>query len=270
MGGITLCRTAVITFVVALSWGCHVGGVGDEPSGDPDDPHHDSGHETGRHTVLLSNPELPDPDSDYEFGMTVNEAAVSACSTSTVAGLSRQLIEEIECLRPNSMADITGIPGVSISTFPFLQRSAALALSRAAEAGGSITINSALRSTVQQYVLYKWYTEGLCTSVVSLAAPPGRSNHESGLALDVGNYSSWKSRLEAEGFSWLGGNDPVHFDYQGGGDDLRALSVEAFQRLWNRNYPDDPIGVDGAYGPETGGAIGDAPADGFEFGASCD
>jgi len=263
MGSSKSRRVALIFVGVSLCVGCHVGDPG--PGDDPD--HGD--HAAGEHDVLLADPSLPDPDSDYEFGMTVNEAAVSACSTSTVSGLSQQLIAELECMQPGSMVNINDIAGVSTSAFPFLQRGAAAALARATEAGGTITINSALRSTVQQFVLYKWYVDGLCTNVVSLAAQPGRSNHESGLALDVGNYSDWKSRLEAQSFSWLGGNDPVHFDYQGDGDDLRSLSVEAFQRLWNHNNPDDPIGVDGQYGPETEGAIGDAPADGFEFGASC-
>lgn len=260
MGGL---RSLALCAGIALSWGCHVGGSADDP------PVGDTGPHVGEHDVLLADPSLPDPDSGYEYGMTVDEAAVSGCTTSVVGGLAEQLIEQIECMRPGTMVNIGAIGGVDISTFPYLQRAAAEGLEDALAAGGTLHINSALRSTVQQYVLYKWYSEGLCTNVVALAARPGRSNHESGLALDVGDYGSWRSRLEAVSFDWLGANDPVHFDYVGGGTDLRSLSVEAFQRLWNRNNPDAPISVDGLYGPQTAGAMGAAPADGFEFGADC-
>ncbi|NIS33710.1 MAG: hypothetical protein GWO04_28795, partial [Actinobacteria bacterium] len=115
----------------------------------------------------------------------------------------------------------------------------------------------------------RWYRAGRCG--ISLAASPGRSNHESGLAVDVSDYSSWRSRLEAQGFRWLGSSDPVHFDYVGGGTtDLSGLSVLAFQRLWNRNHPDDPITEDGLYGPQTEARLAMAPAEGFATGAVCD
>jgi len=260
MGGSKL---ALVCLGIALSWGCHVGGATGDGDIDGDGPH------VGDRNVLLADPSQPDPDSGYEYGMTVDEAAVSGCSTSVVSGLAQQLIEQIECMRPGSMVDIRDIAGVNISTFPYLQRAASEGLQDALADGGSITINSALRSTVQQYVLYKWYIDGLCTNVVALAAKPGHSNHESGLALDVGDYSSWRSRLEAVSFDWFGSNDPVHFDYVGGGTDMRNISVEAFQRLWNHNNPDTQISVDGLYGPQTAGAIGAAPADGFEFGPDC-
>lgn len=224
----------------------------------------------GAHNELHGDPHEPEPGVIYAPGATVDQVAASYCSTAPVSGLSRQLIDEINCMRPDTMADISAVPGVSTSTFPYLQAPAAAALAQATAAGGTIHINSALRTTVQQYVLYSWYVNGRCTHVVSLAARPGRSNHESGLALDVGNYGNWRARLEATGFDWFGGGDPVHFDYVGsGGVDLRSMAVRAFQRLYNRNNPGAPISEDGVYGPQTGAAIGRSPADGFASGASC-
>jgi hypothetical protein len=62
----------------------------------------------------------------------------------------------------------------------------------------------------------------------------------------------------------------VHFDYVGGGTvSLRGLSVQAFQRLWNRNNPSDRIDEDGDYGPATESRLARAPASGFARGASC-
>ena len=38
--------------------------------------------------------------------------------------------------------------------------------------------------------------------------------------------------MTANGFRWLGSNDPVHYDFVFGGTvDLRGLSVTAFERL---------------------------------------
>ena len=49
----------------------------------------------------------------------------------------------------------------------------------------------------------------------------------------------------------------------------RGADVLAFQRLWNRNAPDDPIAEDGVYGPMTEERVKRAPAEGFGIGASC-
>jgi hypothetical protein len=62
----------------------------------------------------------------------------------------------------------------------------------------------------------------------------------------------------------------VHFDYVAGGVRLTGLSVLAFQRLWNRNHPEDPIAEDGRYGPQTEARLRSAPAEGFPIGAVCD
>src|SRR5262249_3418269 len=113
-----------------------------------------------------------------------------------------------------------------------------------AHAGTNMHVDSMLRTIAQQYMLYRWYEAGRCG--IPLAAHPGESNHETGLALDVTEYSTWKSTLEAHGFRWLGSSDPEHFDYVGSNAvDHRGLDVEAFQKLWNRNHDNDQITVDG-------------------------
>jgi len=202
--------------------------------------------------------------------VSVDTAVATRCTTASVAALSRQLIEEVQCLEPGRMRRIDDIPGVALSsaTFEYLQTPAADGLERAARRrGGTITLNSGLRTLPAQYLLYRWFRAGRCG--IALAARPGRSNHESGLAIDTSQYAAWRPALQAEGFRWLGGSDPVHFDYVAGGVDLRPLSVLAFQRLWNRNHPEDRIAEDGAYGPATEARLARAPAEGFPIGASC-
>jgi hypothetical protein len=205
----------------------------------------------------------------YAAGATVKDAAFSGCSTAGVRGLSDQLIAEIEVIQPGTLSNIANIPGVALgdNAFPYLQTPAANALRNAMANGGTIHVNSALRSLAQQFVLYTWYINGRCTSSVSLAAKPGTSNHERGLAVDTSDYSALRSKLESKGFKWHGSGDVVHFDFQGGGtQNLSGLSIKAFQRLWNLNNPNDQIAEDGSYGPQTESRLKLAPAAGFPIG----
>lgn len=203
---------------------------------------------------------------------TVLDASKNSCTTASVKGLSAQIIAEANCVDPDAFAEIPALPNLKASSNVFLnlEKPARDRLVAALNAypGTTMTINSALRTVAQQYLLYRWYQTGTCG--ISLAAKPGNSNHETGLALDIDNYSTWKSKLSANGFSWLGGNDPVHFDYTGAGaKDLRGMDVLAFQRLWNRNHPEDEIAEDGDWGPNTEARMKMAPAGGFAKGPSC-
>ncbi|GAB4205824.1 MAG: hypothetical protein OHK0013_21980 [Sandaracinaceae bacterium] len=199
---------------------------------------------------------------------SVEEAMRTRCSTASVRGLSLQLVGELNAMRPGRMEPIDGIRNVELGSavIPFLQAPAARALRNAAARRSSpMQINSALRTLPQQFLLYQWYVTGRCG--IGLAARPGRSNHETGTAVDIESYGSWRSAMEGSGFRWLGGSDPVHFDYVGGGtENLASLSVLAFQRLWNRNNPGDRIAEDGAYGPATEARLRRAPASGFRIG----
>jgi hypothetical protein len=201
----------------------------------------------------------------------VSAAVGASCSTTSVKGLATQLVAEIQCMRPGSMKSIDGIAGLSLgaAVFPFLQTPAADALIAAQkDRGTTMSINSALRTLPQQYLLYRWYKTGLCG--ISLAATPGTSNHEGALAVDIADEQGWRPAMTTAGFTWLGASDPVHFDYTGAGAiDLGGLSVTAFQRLWNLNHPEDPIGEDGSYGTETEKRLALAPVGGFPRGADC-
>jgi hypothetical protein len=218
----------------------------------------------------------PEPTGDREdavFGGTVAEAAAQTCSTGSVKGLSEQIIAEGNCLAPGAYATVPERPNLTFNAnvFPYLETPARDALVKALDAvpGQQMTVASMLRTVAQQYMLYRWYQGGRCG--IQLAAKPGNSNHETGLALDISQYGSWKSALQARGFKWLGESDRPHFDYAGAGAvSHKGVDVEAFQRLWNRNHPEDPIGEDGEWGPQTEARMKKSPASGFAKGAECD
>jgi uncharacterized protein (TIGR03382 family) len=201
----------------------------------------------------------------------VSKAVAESCTTTAVKGLAVQLIDEIQCIKPGSMTSIAKVPNTQLGSavFPYMQTPAATSLKAVAAARSTpLVINSALRTLPQQYLLYRWYLAGRCG--IGLAASPGTSNHESGLALDVSDEASWRSTFQNKGWTWLGSSDPVHFDYKGGGTvSLSGLSVLAFQRLWNRNNPNDKIAEDGDYGPATETRLVKSPVGGFAKGATC-
>lgn len=143
-----------------------------------------------------------------------------------------------------------------------LQDEAATALETAVKSvNDTITINSAFRSSAQQYLLYEWYLKGICG--ITLAAVPGQSNHESGSAIDTSAYTYWTPILAP--YSWVHtypDTDPVHFDYTKL-PTIANYNLLAFQRLWNRNNPNNKIDEDGVYGPATADAFYNSPCDGW-------
>lgn len=201
---------------------------------------------------------------------TVHQAAQRTCSTSSVDGLSQQIIAEVRKLNPNGFSRVPKRPNLIAddNVFLYLNASARDGLLKVLDANKSRTmkINSALRTVAQQYLVVQWGAGKRCG--VQLAALPGESNHETGLALDVAEPGSWRAALEAQGFRWMGKSDAVHFDY----DDKRAqprtaLDVRAFQRLWNRHHPDDRINENGRYDAATAQRLKKAPAAGFKKGS---
>jgi N-acetylmuramoyl-L-alanine amidase len=87
-------------------------------------------------------------------------------------------------------------------TSTVLQTNAATALETAAASKNDfITLNSALRSSAQQYLLYKWKANGQC-SQTNPVATPGTSNHEAGKAIDVDATTYWRSTLAAYSFRY--------------------------------------------------------------------
>ena len=150
------------------------------------------------------------------------------------------------------------------AVLPYIAAETADALRDASRMEG-LQINSGLRSVAQQYLLKKWQRAGRCG--ISAAASPGRSNHETGRAVDLSNSSSARAEMRSEGFTTLR-NDPPHFDHLAS-PDLRSVNVEAFQRLWNRNHPEDMISDDGIFGPDTEARLSRSPSGGFQTGAVC-
>ena len=86
--------------------------------------HHDEGQED---VGTVSSP--------LAANATVAQAVAQECATSSVKGLSVQLIEEIQCLRPNTFMRIDNTPGLALgsSVIPYMQTKAAQQLDRRAE-----------------------------------------------------------------------------------------------------------------------------------------
>jgi hypothetical protein len=206
-------------------------------------------------------------------GLTVDQAAMNGgCSTVVVKKLAEQIVAQADCLSPGAFVELPAQPNASFaaSVFPYLEQPARDSLVKALASKPNLTmsINSMLRTVAQQYLLYRWYQDGLCG--ITLAASPGTSPHETGLAVDLDEYSAWQTALEANGFKWHGAGDLVHYDYVGpGAVDHKGTDVQAFQILWNLNNPGDKIAEDGQWGPMTQARLQKSPADGFAIGPSC-
>jgi D-alanyl-D-alanine carboxypeptidase len=216
-------------------------------------------------------PRVPKPATPKHYS-TVAQAAVESCTTASVDGLSRQIIAQARCIKPNQFVPLPSRPNLVIASqvFPYLELEARNRLLKALDSKPKqkMTINSALRTVAQQYLVWRWSATKRCG--VPLATPPGESNHEIGTALDIAEAGTWRPVLEAQQFKWLGPSDRVHFDYRGGGAAQNAgTDVMAFQKLWNRNHPDDKINEDGRYSPAVEQRLKQAPPGGFALGASC-
>jgi hypothetical protein len=209
--------------------------------------------------------------SSWEMASMVGDYETSSCATAVVIELSRQIAAEVDCMAPGQLvpfAEGDGIVFAGSAVLPYVSETAREDLYAAVAAGGgmSLRVTSAYRTVVQQYLLYRWFQLGRCG--ITAAATPGSSNHESGRAIDVSNYSAWLSTLADHAWDQTVPGDPVHFDHQQS-PDIRGTDVLAFQRLWNRNHPDDLIAEDGDYGPMTESRLVASPAEGFAQGPLC-
>ncbi len=206
--------------------------------------------------------------SQIESYATVASYVTSTCSTATVIGLSKQIADEVGCGDPTGLVAFAAGGNVQITSNAVLPYLSAKGKTDLLDVAGNhvVKINSAFRTVAQQYLLYRWYQLGRCG--ITAAATPGNSNHESGRALDLANYSSLVSAMGAQGWSHDVPGDPVHFDHLSS-PDIRGRDVLAFQKLWNRNHPDDLLVEDGDYGPQTAGRLQQSPSEGFAIGPSC-
>ena len=206
--------------------------------------------------------------SHVESYATVASYTTSTCSTASVIGLSKQIADEVGCANPTGLVKFTAGGNLQITSnavLPYLEQGAKNDLAAVAQTR-VVQINSAFRTVVQQYLLYRWFELGRCG--ITAAATPGRSNHESGRALDLANYSVLISAMANRGWAHTVPGDDVHFDHLASAD-IRGQDVRAFQKLWNRNHPDDTIAEDGDYGPATETRLRQAPAEGFPIGPAC-
>jgi N-acetylmuramoyl-L-alanine amidase len=186
--------------------------------------------------------------------------APSGAGTVIVNALSQQLIYQINLIVPNALVSFDDLNvELGDAAFPFVPPAGKEALRKAIEKRGvKMVVNSAYRTLAQQMLLYNdRHNNG------NPVAAPGRSNHQSGLALDIEDRDGWEDYLSPLGWEPLAG-DPPHVDYQGSGArDLRGTTILAFQQLWNKNHPNNKIDEDGDFGPATEAALNKSPSTGF-------
>jgi hypothetical protein len=193
-------------------------------------------------------------------------AGTGPCGTASIKNLSLQIIAEMNLLIPNVLVNFEdlNIKLADDSVNPYLQPAAKESLRRAIQrqGGAPLKISSAYRTIAQQHLLYSWSNKA-CG--IGLAAKPSLSNHEDGLALDIPDFDTWRSSLEAEHWQWLGAKDKVHFTYMGTGvrGDIGNIGLQAFQQLWNKNNAADQVAVDGIWGSQTMARLNKCPAEGF-------
>jgi hypothetical protein len=195
------------------------------------------------------------------------------CSTGVVRGLSEQIAAEVACIDPDALVTIEPHPAIKLhdrAVLPYLHANAAASLEELADhlverdKGEVLTINSAYRTVVQQYMLKTWEKK---RCGIGIAATPGNSTHENGRSLDVRNLGLMEQFAEDFGWAQTVPGDDVHFEHLA--TPKVSHDVLAFQRLWNANNPDNPINEDNLYGDEVAAALNKSPVDGFEIGATC-
>jgi N-acetylmuramoyl-L-alanine amidase len=188
------------------------------------------------------------------------QEAPSPTSTSIANALSQQLIYQMQLLEPGKFVSFEDLNvDLDVAAFPYVQASAREALAHAIAARGqTMAVNSSYRTVAQQMLLYNDRFNN-----PNPVAPPGASNHQTGLAIDIEDPLGWEPYLMEQGWQPLAG-DPPHFDYLGDDViDFRSTAILAFQTLWNVNNPSAPIDEDGSFGPGTESALLQTPAKGF-------
>lgn len=193
------------------------------------------------------------------------------CSTDQIATVSIQTQSNLNCNQPQTWVSLAGYPGITLgsgaSVTPFLQTSAAASLKSVVDANkakaGNILITSALRTAVAQHILYQWSLKNKCG--ITVAATPGNSNHNGGLAIDT-TSSKYMRPMKNAGWTQPPG-DSVHLDYPISDVPLSQLgpvTIKAFQSLYNQNVPlAQRIPVTGIYDDATGVAMDSVVTSGF-------
>lgn len=203
--------------------------------------------------------------------MLIRDIVLSGCPNTGIIlnRLNQKLFAEMNVIAPGKLLEIPAggnviLGGGATPCFVGGPTARARLLAAITNRGVPMTINSAYRTIAQQFLLFRMHhlVRGSCG--IARVANPGKSNHESGLALDIQNPLSWKPFLQPQGWRHFGPGDPPHYDFIGG-TDLRILGVKAFQSHWNKNNPGDKLKepLDGLWGPETEKRLLKTPVDGF-------
>lgn len=91
-----------------------------------------------------------------------------------------------------------------------LRGDAAAAIEAAVVESSAPRITSSFRTYAQQAALYELYKSGKG----NLAAPPGFSLHESGLAIDARGSPEWEAAMVRQGFKRTVKSEPWHWEYR--------------------------------------------------------
>ena len=204
--------------------------------------------------------------------MSIAEFVAETCFTAGDAtppelldGLSAQLIAAIDCVRAGTVGELP--PGNWRMLDPIRPplvdaRGVDDLIAAAASGDREMVIRWAYRDVAVQHLFYLWTLKGC-----DFAAPPGLSNHQNGLSVDLEDPGYWSPLMRAQGWEDNLPNDRPHFDYTLAEDvGLARLSLFAFQALHNRNRPDDELPLSGEFDAATEAALGGAPIGGFEEG----
>jgi peptidoglycan hydrolase-like protein with peptidoglycan-binding domain len=152
------------------------------------------------------------------------------------------------------MAGLKNHPGL------WLRDDAAAAFDAYEDKYGRRTVNSAGRTVAeQQDAINRWNQGGTYNRPPYLykpAMPATASEHVKGggLAVDIGDYQTFRRNSEEFGFFWWGDSDPVHFEFRGwsgGGSPSGFSQTVANEQNWLNASRGEHLAVDGLKGPVT-------------------
>jgi hypothetical protein len=137
---------------------------------------------------------------------------------------SEELISSVNCKERTDTAYVKGTPStikvITVGGKPVSKATghAFLKMQKAAhEAGVYLAINSGFRTMDEQKYFYNCYLTKKCNNG-NLAAKPGYSNHQSGIALDL-TTSTWLAKNAGKyGFVRTVPSEAWHYEYTGGSD----------------------------------------------------
>ncbi len=195
---------------------------------------------------------------------TVGQAAWEGCDlpVELVEDLGDQIAEVLRCAEPDALAPMTlcGDAGCLAIQGPpkpeWLEAQTHEAIVAASRAlGRPIPLQWGWRGPAVTWFLDAARARHGCGD----AQRPDRDPLVTGRSVRLGDApADLLQAVEAAGFRRQG--DVHTFE---AGADLRALSIFAFQRLWNANRPEAPLPEDGRLGPATRAALDVSPPTGF-------